>query len=160
MLTDYTTYADIRGALGVSEEDITDAVLALALYEDGLVQDLEDVDTTLPDTYQATAELETPTVPETRFLRACRQFATLSVAQKLTAAMPLFAAKQMTDGKAQVSRFDNPYRDVVAGIMSQYAAARTRLKETFDALGTLSATVTPKVYFSSFSPSVDAVTGT
>ena len=72
MLTDYTTYADIRGALGVSEEEITDAVLALTLYEDGLVQDLEDVDTTIPDTYQATAELDTPTAQEMRFLRACR----------------------------------------------------------------------------------------
>mgnify|MGYP003606006782 CR=1 FL=1 len=160
MLTDYTAYADIRAALGVSDEDIADDTLALPLYEDSLTQDLEDLALTLPATYAATKALSAPTAIETRFLKACSLFATFSVAKQLTSALPLFAAKDVTDGKAAVGRFDNPYKDVIKSVNEQYDKQRTRLIAALGAIGTTGATATTQVYMSVVSPAYDPVTGT
>lgn len=159
MLTDYTTYNDIRAVLGVSEDDLTDTTLALQIYEDYLTQELEDVDIDLPDTYTTTAALPAPTAAETRFVKACSLFATFSVARTLTASLPLFAAKQITDGKAQVSRFDNPYKDAIKSINEQYEVLKTRLIAALGAIGTITTAATVQRYFAVISPSVDPVTG-
>lgn len=160
MLTDYTDYGSIKAILGVSDEDITDDTLALPLYEDSLTQDLEDVALTLPATYAATKALSAPTDIETRFLKACSLFATFSVAKQLTSALPLFAAKDVTDGKAAVGRFDNPYKDVIKSVNEQYDKQRTRLIAALGAIGTTGATATTQVYMSVVSPAYDPVTGT
>ena len=159
MLIDYTTYNDVRAALGVSDEDIPDAVLALNLYADTLTQEFEEIDLTLESTYTVTKALPVKTAAETRFLTACNVFATYSVAKQLTATMPLFAAKQVTDGKAQISRFDNPYKDVIAQVTAQYEKARTRLVAAFGAIGAVTTETVAKSYFGIVSPSVDPVTG-
>jgi len=52
MITDYTTYDDIRAALGVESEEISDATLGLTLYSSYLDGELEDIDFTLPTVYQ------------------------------------------------------------------------------------------------------------
>lgn len=44
MLIDYTTYDDIRAALGVSSTDLPDAALSLNLYELMLTQEFEAID--------------------------------------------------------------------------------------------------------------------
>lgn len=159
MLTDYTTYNDVRAALGVSEEDIPDDVLSLNLYGDTLTQEFEEISLTIESTYTTTIGLPTPTDTEVRFISACSLFATYSVAKQLTAAMPLFAAKQVTDGKAQVSRFDNPYKDVIAQVTAQYEKARARLVAAYGLVVSITSVVTPKVYFGVVLPSVDPVTG-
>jgi len=159
MLIDYTTYNDVRAALGVSEEDIPDSVLDLNLYADTLTQEFEEIDLTLESTYATTESLAAPTAAETRFITACNLFATYSVAKQLTATMPLFAARQVTDGKAQISRFDNPYRDVIAQVTAQYEKARTRLVAAFGAIGAVTTATVAKSYFGIVSPSVDPVTG-
>lgn len=159
MLTDYTTYNDVRAALGVSEEDIPDAVLSLNLYGDMLTQEFEEISLTIESDYLTTIALPIPTDTEVRFISACSLFATYSVARQLTAAMPLFAAKQVTDGKAQVSRFDNPYKDVIAQVTAQYEKARSRLVAAYDLIVSVTTVVTPKVYFAVIPPSVDPVTG-
>jgi hypothetical protein len=159
MLTDYTTYNDVRAALGVSEEDIPDEVLSLNLYGDTLTQEFEEISLTLESTYISTIALPTPTDIEVRFISACSLFAAYSVAKQLTAAMPLFAAKQVTDGKAQVSRFDNPYKDVIAQVTAQYEKARSRLVAAYGLIVSVTTVVAPKVYFGVVSPSVDPVTG-
>lgn len=159
MLTDYTTYNDVRAALGVSEEDIPDDVLGLNLYGDTLTQEFEEISLTLESTYISTIALPTPTDIEVRFISACSLFAAYSVAKQLTAAMPLFAAKQVTDGKAQVSRFDNPYKDVIAQVTAQYEKARSRLVAAYGLIISVTTVTTPKVYFGVILPSVDPVTG-
>ena len=93
MLTDYTTYNDIRAVLGVSEDDLTDATLALQTYDDYLTQELEDIDIDLPDTYATTLALSAPTSAETRFVKACSLFVIFFVAKTLIVVFFLFAAK-------------------------------------------------------------------
>ncbi len=61
MLTDYTTYNDLRAALGVSSTDLPDEVLSLNLYELILKQEFEAIDLTLESTYIMTEALTTPT---------------------------------------------------------------------------------------------------
>lgn len=159
MLTDYTTYNDIRAALGVSDEDLEDETLALSLYSGALTQELEDISVTLPDTYAAKKAVTSPTALEVRFLTACSLFATYSVAKMLTAALPLFAAKQVGDGKAVVQRFDNPYRETIKSVNNQYDQMRNRLVVALGAVGSGSAPTVSKAYFGVISPDVDPVTG-
>jgi hypothetical protein len=84
---------------------------------------------------------------------------TFSVAKTLTAALPLFAAKQITDGKAQVSRFDNPYKDAIKSINEQYETLKARLIAALGAIGTTTTAATVRRYMAVVSPSVDPVTG-
>ncbi len=158
MLIDYTTYDQIRAALGVDDEDLPDSVVSLPLYESILTQEFEDIDLDIETTYATTEALETPTAQETRFLTACDLFATYAVAKHLSAALPLFAAHQVTDGKAQINRFTDPYKDVVAQVLSQYERAKSRLIAALSAIGTTN-TSTAKAYFAIIPPSVDPVTG-
>lgn len=159
MLTTYTTYADIRAVLGVSDEDLDDATLSLQLYDDYLTQELEDVSLDLPGIYATKKALSTPTATELRFLTACNLFSTFAVAKQLTAALPLFATKTVTDGKAATGRFDNPYRDTIKNVTEQFERMRNRLVAALAAVGTTSTAVTARVYLSVASPSSDPITG-
>jgi hypothetical protein len=160
MLTDYTTYDDIRAALGVSTDELVDTTLALTLYADYLTGELEDINVTLPATFVSIKAIPSPTDVQTRFLQAARLFATFAVAKQLTAALPLFAAKQVGDGKATVARFDNPYKDTIMSVNEQYGKMRNRLVTALAAVGTASADKVVSVYLGVASPSVDPVTGT
>lgn len=155
-ITDYTTYDDIRAALGVSAKDLKDDTLALAIYSSYLEIDLEDVNPTLPTTY-ATIQNKTPplTAEEVRILSTVQFFATYSVAKHLSVSLPIFAPKQIADGKASLQRFDNPYKDMIAGVNQMYDAAKNRV---IAALGSAT-TKTPLVYFSTVAPDTDFVTG-
>lgn len=159
MLTDYTSYADIRAVLGVSDDELSDETLGLSLYSDFLTQELEDVHVDLPGTYETIKAKATPSLLETRFLRTCNLFATFAVAKQLTAALPLFAAKDVTDGKAAVGRFDNPYKDVIKSINEQYGTMRTRLVAALSSVGTSGSASVAPVYFAVVSPATDPVTG-
>ena len=160
LVTDYTSYADVRAALGVSSEDVEDATLALDLDANLLESDLEDVNSSVPSTYDTTKVLPTPTADETRFLKACQVFATFSVARQLTASLPLFAAKQTTDSKAGVQRFDNPYKDTIKALEAQYEKAKARLAATYATVTTTTTTTTTRTWFSVVPPASDPVTGT
>ena len=155
-ISDYTTPDDIRAALGVSAKDLKDATLALAIYSSHLEIDLEGISPTLPATYDAILNKTPPLTPEEeRILSTAQFFATYSVAKHLSVSLPIFAPKQIADGKASLQRFDNPYKDMIAGVNQMYDAARNRL---IAALGDITPK-TPLVYFSTVAPDTDFVTG-
>ncbi len=159
MLTDYTTYNDIRAALGVSTTDLPDAALSLNLYKLNLTQEFEAIDLTLESTYASVKADLTPTAAESRFLAACDLFATYAVAKQLTASLPMFSLKQLTDGKAQGTRFDNPYKDAIEDILDQYDTAKARLIESFSAISLVAVATTVKSYFAIVPPATDPVVG-
>jgi hypothetical protein len=158
-IIDYTTYDDIRAVLGVSEDDLEDETLALELYDNYLTMDLEEVNIDLPTTYDTVSIVATPTEAQARFLQATRLFATYSVAKQLSTSLPLFAAKQVTDSKAEMTRFDNPYKDVVSAIAKDYERLRNRLIQTLNSLGNETATATRRSLMSVVSPGFDPITG-
>ena len=158
-ITTYTTYADVRAALGVSDDDLEDTTLGLELYANYLEVELEDVNIDLPTTYATTEALGTPTAAEERFLKSCRLFATFAVARQLTSALPIFAAQQVSDGKASVQRFDTPYKDAIKSVNEQYDRLKNRLVQSLASIGTSTSAATAMTYVSVVSPAVDPVTG-
>lgn len=125
----YTTYSEIRAALGVAVLELPDEVLAQQNFETQLQLDLEDISAnlmTMYDTVSAIAELSR-TVDQKSFFAICRLFSTYSVAQQLIATHRMFGLKRTTDGKAEGERFD-PNEDVIDGIAQGFQAMRTRLR--------------------------------
>ena len=158
-ITEFTSYADVRAALGVSEDDLEDTTLGLNLYADMLEVEFEDVSATFMATYETAKGASSPTEAQARFLKATRLFATYAIAKHLTASLPLFAAKDVTDSKATVTRFDSPYRDTVKSVLDQYGRMRNRLATALAALAAPTTLSVAKTYFSVVSPATDPITG-
>lgn len=162
MLTDYTTYDDIRSTLGVSDDDIEDATLALETWDNHLQFDLEDVSASLPAGYLAVAAKleESRTAVESKLYRATRLFATLATARALSASLPMFGPKDFSDGKATVSRFaDAPYKAVVSKVEKQFEQAKGRLEKAWAEMNATATAVTSRPYMGVSRPSTDPVTG-
>lgn len=159
-LTDYTTYDDIRAALGVAPEELEDATLTLAIYQDNLEVELEEVNINLPSQFATTSAVATPSDTEQRFLQATRLFAVYAVARHLTQTLPMFGPKDLTDGKAALARVNDPHKLVIEAVNRQYGRFRARLEDQYSKVTSTSvaAAITP-VYLSVVSPSVDPVTG-
>ena len=161
MLTDYTTYNDIRSALGVSVDEIDDATLALETHDNHLQFELEEVNANLASAYATVAAI-TPTsrtAPQSKLYRATRLFATLAVANSLAGSLPMFGPKDISDGKATVSRFaDAPYKAVIKSVQGQYGINRDRVKQAYAELSSSSSAVTARSYISAARPVIDPVT--
>lgn len=162
-LTDYTTYDDIRAALGVAKGEITDATLSLELYANGLRGELMAVNRLLPAQYNSLpSDASTLTEDQVDFRVATRTFATYAVAKHLTVSLPLFSPKDIGDGKALIGRYSfDPYKPVISGILAKYDEAKAGLVQAYSVLFTLAASG-PVFLVGGFvvaSPSVDPVTG-
>ena len=158
-ITNYTSYDSVRAALGVSSDDLEDATLALDIYADALELEFDEVATNFWTQYVQAHDAATPTADQVKLLTVTRLFATYAIAKHLTGSLPLFAAKQVTDSKAGVQRFDNPFREVVKSIHDQYGTLRTRLANAVGTLISSSRTSVTPVYFAVASPSDDPITG-
>lgn len=158
-ITEFTSYADVRAALGVSEDDLEDTTLGLNLYADMLEVEFEDVSATFMATYETAKGASSPTEAQARFLKATRLFATYAIAKHCCGSLPLFAAKDVTDSKASITRFDSPYRDTVKSVLDQYGRVRTRLATAMAALAAPTTLSVAKTYFSVVSPATDPITG-
>lgn len=165
LLTDYTSFDEIRAALGVADDELADTQLNLPMYAEVLQMELEDIHVNLPTIYAATAPLVdagTITTDQQRFLQAAHLFATYAVAKHLTTALPLFSPEQVTDGKAMLRRAqtDTPYQKVIDAINREYARFRGRLEQMF---AVINSTATPaqvsKSYLSVVTPAADPITG-
>ena len=158
-ITNYTSYDSVRAALGVSSDDLEDATLALDIYADALELELDEVATNFWTQYTLAHDAATPTADQAKLLTVTRLFATYAIAKHLTGSLPLFAAKQITDSKAGMQRFDNPYRDTIKSINDQYGTLRTRLANAVATLISSSRTSVTPVYFAVANPSDDPITG-
>lgn len=134
-VTAYTTYDDIRAALGVSVDELEDTTISLKVYSVGLEADLRDVSANLISDLEAVRS-KLPgdrTSSESWLLDTASMFATYSVARQLTAALPLFALKEITDSKAAEARFaGNPFESTIRMIQAQFDVARDRLSTAYD----------------------------
>lgn len=159
-LINYTSADDIRGALGVSSEELEDSVILLQLYEDHLMADLDSISLSL-DALHITLEGQAVlTSAEERFIRYSRLFATYCVARALTGTLPMFGPKSVEDGKARVERFADPYKDTVKAIAAEYDRWRKALQDAFAALGQAGTTSTRRPYVLSVQPTSNPITGT
>lgn len=157
-IVDYTTYADVRAALGVSAKELPDETIALDLYSSNLELELYDLDSTAQASYNTLVTKTTPSAAESRFVAAAKFFAIYCVARHLTTTMPIFAPRQISDGKASVVRFDNLYRDTIASVNQMYDLSRNRLTDALGAIGTTVATKVSLNYLGVVTPDYDPVT--
>jgi hypothetical protein len=129
MLTDYTTYDNIRATLGVSETEIEDSDLGLEVWSSVLATALDEFSAVLVTTYESIAEKAEidRSANEQKVYISTRLFATYAVANELLASLPMFSFKRLTDGKAETERFD-AWKDTKAGVQSSLAAVRLRLQ--------------------------------
>lgn len=162
-LLDYTTFEDVRAALGVSPDEIEDSTLSLSLYEfslsaairavsAGLTADFATVDAKVPNTLTSIEEI---------LIECMTLFATYAVARELLTSLPLFSPKEITDGKAAVTRYSiNPYKDTMARVEAQYTRYRDALVTAYADYKSTSTTtnVAPVLLFVG-QPSFDPVTG-
>ena len=159
-LTDFTSYDDIRAALGVSSDEIDDATLSLPLYEYNLTMEMEEVGLTLVSDFQAITG--TPTENQRRFREATALFATYAVAAQLTTSLPLFSPKEIGDGKAHATRYSqDPYRATIAAVLGAYEKSKARLEAAYAVIKSASAPIdTYRSYVSVVASTSDPVTGT
>ena len=159
-ITTYTSYEEVRATLGVDSADLEDSTLALALYAKELEMDLTAIDASIPADYATIKALPSPTVAQAKFLTAAELFATYSVSKRLTTSLPLFAAKQTTDGKAADTRFDNTWKPVIDAVSGNYDRTKGILTSAYQALSSATASSTARTYARIVSPISDPVTGT
>lgn len=163
LLTDFTTYAECRAALGTNDQEIDDGVLTLPMYVLGFIADLEDVSDTLQADYVVIAALNdnVRTVPQQAVYDAVRLFAPYSVAGLLASSLPLFSPKQVTDGKASMTRYaDSPYKEAIKDAKAKFDRFRARLNAKyaiFKSTTAAAAGALPLLRVSS--PSTDPITG-
>lgn len=161
ILTAFTSYADIRAALGVGIAEIPDAVISLPLYENGLGVELDRLNLALEGDFVSTTALASKTADQTRFLRAVQLFATYTVARQLTGSLPLFSAKEIHDGKASMIRYAaNPYEATVTAIKEGFETYKARALAAYALVNTSTSSSTAlRPYLSVVRASYDPVTG-
>lgn len=128
-LTTYTSYAEIRAVLGVSAKELTDVTLALPLYEQVLLQDLDEVSATVAAAYTSVAAIDpgSRTTTQQKLYEITRSFAAYQVASNLLTALPLFAPRAVKDGRAELERQADPYADTKVGVAAMLSKLKTRL---------------------------------
>jgi hypothetical protein len=167
LLTDYTSYDEIRAVLGVSNKDIKDETLALALYERLLLIDLDSLDSTagagirsLYATVSGTPQ-GSRTADQQRYFELAQVYSAYSVSNTLLTSLPYFAVKRVTDGRAEAERIADPFADVKESVPLMLSTLRRRLLMAYTVLGGVvssGATGHTRVYFAATGLSKDPVT--
>lgn len=162
MLADYTTFAEIRAALGVSDEEIDDETLGLEVYEIRLEEDLRALSTLALSTWLALPDVDTRTADEARFGRLFKLYVTYAVAYGLTDNAELFGFLKVADGRASTERTVKAFENLRANLAGRVTSFGKLLLE---ALSTIVPAVPAPVnefplWVSSTGTATDPVTGT
>lgn len=158
-LTAYTSYADVRAALGVTPKDLSDETLGLPYYEDSLVEGLDSVHSSLITAFDEATAAAPQSPAQSRLIRSFRVLATLIAARAAIPALRMAAPQQVTDGKAALTRFNDPLSDLTRALDDKYNQAKVRAEEALALLTVASTPSVPRVWFSAVTPSADPVTG-
>lgn len=161
-IVDFTSYADIRAALGVGIAEIEDAVISLPLHENNLGVELDKISLGLVPDFLIARDLPVKTAEQSRFLRAANLFATYAVARQLTGSLPLFSPKEIHDGRASLVRYaQNPYEATVRSVKEAFESYKGLVVAAYALINVASASADTglRPYLSVVSPSYDPVTG-
>lgn len=162
-ISDYTSFEDVRAALGVSSDELDDTTLSLPLYEYSLKARLREIDTTVTTVYATLVDVTLTSLTDSQknLKEAVYLFSTYAVALQLTVSLPLFSPKEISDGKSMQSRYtQDPYEVTIKMVTGQYEKFKKNLAVLF-ATYILSASATPvvRVFQLKSSPSYDPLTG-
>ena len=161
-ITQFTSYDEIRATLGVSDEELENATLALPMYVRDLGFELADIASDVESTYGTVSTLPGPlTTVQQRFYDAVQLFSTFTVAKQLLTSLPLFAPKSIGDGRANFDRQTDPFQDVREGVMAGVTLSRSRVQAAYEALNSTTVTrnIVAPIFVRSTGIAVDPVTG-
>ena len=164
MITDYTSYEEVRAALGVTSDELEDTTLELGVYLSHLNIEFSALgsnfiaylDARLAENY---TDLN---AREKLFVDLAKLYATYTVASHLGPTLSMYALKEETDSKAGYVRFNDSSKDILADIFSKLLYYRARLIELYNELNPdtiIPVSATPSVIFAAATPSQDPVTG-
>lgn len=162
-LLTYTTYAEVRSVLGVSSTELPDETLALSIYGMQATLGLEDIHPDIPANFSTVSALPSKTVQQQRFLDLVKLYVPYQTAKTLLVSLPLFAVKQLSDGRAEFQRQAEVFEDLKDGVDAALNSLRYRLAATFTGLypSSPATTATPvHTLLVSTGLAVDPVTGT
>lgn len=160
-LIDYTSFDDVRAALGVSIDELSDTTLSLNLYAFNLVAELRGIDSGLIAYYAPFIAAAPTTDPDLTFYQSVKLFAAYAVAKQACGSLPMFSPKEQTDGKSSLVRFSaDPYKVTIARIGEQYDAAKISVADAFNATQNLGAPlVSDRPWLDVVSPDYDPISG-
>lgn len=161
-LVEFTSFDEVRAALGVSDDEIEDSTLALPIYEFNLKQELRAVSAGILSSFAtvSTISADSRSDLEAQLYEAVWLFSTYAVALHLTTSLPMFSPKEMTDSKASFVRYaQGNIESVVAGVRQQYEASRAILSAVLnDVVPTADASQTTRSYVAKAGLPVNPVT--
>lgn len=134
MLTDYTTFDEIRAILSVTDEELEDAHLALPLFELEFSEKVLELSPDILPLYRTYHDAGNATLTEQqlRFYNLLRMFAAYSVAVHLLDSYDLLAVQTVKDARAEFSRFEKPFERVGGAVRATWAKARERLLASYN----------------------------
>lgn len=122
-------FETIRAILGVSDDEVSDEVLNLPIYNLQAQEALTDVSETLQGSVQAAKGLTPPTPKSTRLVKLAETYQAYATAKMLLTALPMFAPKRITDGRAEQERVQDPFKDVKEGLGAALIDLRYKTKQ-------------------------------
>ena len=162
MLTDYTTYDEIRAILSVTDEELEDDHLALPLFEIELSEKLLEVSPGIQTLYKTYSDAgsATLTAQQLRFFNLTRMFAAYSVAVHLLDSYELLAVQTVKDARAEFARFEKPFERISPAVRATWSTARARLVDAYNVVATtpVSVSTAVRLFTSSAGIAADPVT--
>ncbi len=158
LVTDYTSYAEIRAVIGVDALELPDATLGLQTFATALYRTLLSITNSSGDTLVALFDAIDPfdmDISEEILYYTIKEYATYVVADACCSGLSMFALKSDSDGKATQSRFSSEatFKDVAKNIQQRLASLTGELDQM---LGGTTAYAIPGL--TRVSPATDVVT--
>ena len=159
LVTDYTSYAEIRAVIGVDALELPDATLGLQTFATALYRTLLSITNSSGETLVALFDAIDPfdmDISEEILYYTIKEYATYVVADACCSGLSMFALKSDSDGKATQSRFSSEatFKDVVKNVQQRLASLTGALDQM---LGGTTAYAIPGL--TRVSPATDVVTG-
>ena len=159
LVTDYTSYAEIRAVIGVDALELPDATLGLQTFATALYRTLLSITSSSGNTLVALFDAIDPfdmDISEEILYYTIKEYATYVVADACCSGLSMFALKSDSDGKATQSRFasEATFKDVVKNVQQRLASLTGALDQM---LGGTTAYAIPGL--TRVSPATDVVTG-
>jgi hypothetical protein len=158
LVTDYTSYAEIRAVIGVDALELPDATLGLQTFATALYRTLLSITNSSGETLVALFDAIDPfdmDMSEEILYYTIKEYATYVVADACCSGLSMFALKSDSDGKATQSRFSSEatFKDVVKNVQQRLASLTGALDQMLGGTTTYSIPGLIRV-----SPATDVVT--
>ena len=136
LITDYTTYDEVRAALGVSATELPDTVLSQPQYALMLSISFDDVNEGITTLYPTISALlvGSRSAAQQRLYDYARLYATYAIARDLLTSLPLFSVSRLSDGRAEFTRQTDIFEDVRQAVQGVFNKLRLKVSAAYVAL--------------------------